>query len=202
MSEDKTRAIIDFTDEEEMDNVKDEEADIEVTIIPRQHSKSVVDSLERSMINFDSTVEYTSSIRDQMLAKLMKSFNDLQLETNSMADPDLMSAQSRLLEQIRGLLNDMDASTKNHVNIKLKKTDIDNQHQSNINAAELLAQLKLTNDNFTRQVTMHTITPSDSEIEARLAERIENATDMPDIPDTELEVGGSKLPAHNKDPLD
>lgn len=157
-------------------------------------------SLEDTMLHLDNSTATTQSVRNQMLKKLLPVVDALDIETGLAADPDLLQAQSRLVSEVRGLLNDIDSSAKNQVSIKLKKSDLDTQKQSSINAAEILAQLKLTNDIMIKQIAGDTSAPSQEEIEQHLEK--EFASSELDIPDTELEVGGSMLPIHNQNDED
>lgn len=153
-------------------------------------------SLEDTMLHLDNSTTTTQSVRNQMLKKLLPVVDALDIETGLAADPDLLQAQSRLVSEVRGLLNDIDSSAKNQVSIKLKKSDLDTQKQSSINAAEILSQLRLTNDLIVKQVAGNPTLPSKEEIEQHLEN--EFASSELDIPDTELEVGGSMLPIHNQ----
>ena len=153
-------------------------------------------SLEDTMLQLDNSTTTTQSVRNQMLKKLLPVVDALDIETGLAADPDLLQAQSRLVSEVRGLLNDIDSSAKSQVSIKLKKSDLDTQKQSSINAAEILSQLRLTNDLIVKQVAGNSTLPSKEEIEQHLEK--EFASSELDIPDTELEVGGSMLPIHNQ----
>ena len=153
-------------------------------------------SLEDTMLHLDNSTSTTQSVRNQMLKKLLPVVDNLDIETGLASDPDLLQAQSRLVSEVRGLLNDIDSSAKSQVSIKLKKSDLDTQKQSSINAAEILSQLRLTNDLIVKQVAGNPALPSKEEIEQHLEK--EFASSELDIPDTELEVGGSMLPIHNQ----
>lgn len=153
-------------------------------------------SLEDTMLHLDNSTTTTQSVRNQMLKKLLPVVDNLDIETGLASDPDLLQAQSRLVSEVRGLLNDIDSSAKSQVSIKLKKSDLDTQKQSSINAAEILSQLRLTNDLIVKQVAGKPTLPSKEEIEQHIEE--EFASSELDIPDTELEVGGSMLPIHNQ----
>ena len=163
------------------------------SIFPPPKDKIV--SLEEAMLELDNTQNTTQYIRTQMLRKLTPLVASLEVETNIAADPDLFQAQSRFISEVRGLLNDMDTSSKTHTAVKLKQSTLDTQKQSSVNAAELLAQLRLTNDLIVKQVTSNTRTPTEDEIEQHLAKSYEAADELT-ILDTELELGGSMLPRH------
>lgn len=172
----------------------EEERRCSFTLPPEQ---DYLKSLEESMLGMDNSTTTTQSVRNQMLKKLLPVVDALDMETGLAADPDLLQAQSRLLSEVRGLLNDIDSSAKSQVSMKLKKSDLDTQKQSSINAAEILAQLRLTNDLVIKQVAAKTSQPTKEEIEQHLEEAY-SSSEL-DISDTELEVGGSMLPIHNQD---
>lgn len=163
-------------------------------ILPEE--QDYLKSLEDTMLHLDNSTTTTQSVRNQMLKKLLPVVDNLDIETGLASDPDLLQAQSRLVSEVRGLLNDIDSSAKSQVSIKLKKSDLDTQKQSSINAAEILSQLRLTNDLIVKQVAGNPALPSKEEIEQHLEK--EFASSELDIPDTELEVGGSMLPIHNQ----
>lgn len=166
-----------------------------LTLAPEQ---PYIAALEESMLHFDQSIATTQDMRRKILEKLLPSIESMEVETSFAADPDLFQAQSRFISEIRGLLNDIDTSAKTQVSVKLKKTDMDTQHQSSINAAEILAQLKLNNDILVKQVTAkNSTTLNEADIEKQIESRfIESGAN---IPETELEMGGSNLPAHNKE---
>ena len=85
----------------------------------------------------------TQELRRALVAKLMPAVMKLDLNVDASSDPDLVASQSRVIEQARQLLNDIDSSAKNHVNVKLKKSDIENNHQSNMEIAKLLQKIKI-----------------------------------------------------------
>ena len=87
--------------------------------------KSIV-SLEQSMLEYDHATNETQELRRALVAKLMPAVMKLDLNVDASSDPDLVASQSRVIEQARQLLNDIDSSAKNHVNVKLKKSDIEN----------------------------------------------------------------------------
>ena len=104
--------------------------------------KSIV-SLEQSMLEYDHATNETQELRRALVAKLMPAVMKLDLNVDASSDPDLVASQSRVIEQARQLLNDIDSSAKNHVNVKLKKSDIENNHQSNMEIAKLLQKIKI-----------------------------------------------------------
>ena len=104
--------------------------------------KSIV-SWEQSMFEYDHATNEAQELRRALVAKLMPAVMKLDLNVDASSDPDLVASQSRVIEQARQLLNDIDSSAKNHVNVKLKKSDIENNHQSNMEIAKLLQKIKI-----------------------------------------------------------
>lgn len=154
-------------------------------------------SLEDAMMNFDTVVNVTQDMRHKLLKKMARALNDMEMETSFASDPDVFQAQSRFISEFRGLLNDIDTSSKNQINVKLKKSDIEAQHQSNFNAAEVLAYFRLQDRKPVEQVTANNLAlPDEATIEQNIQQRFEQENLK--IPETELELGGSNLPKHNQ----
>lgn len=102
-----------------------------------------VSTLVDSMREYDNVTNSTQELRRALVAKVIPSILAMDMSTTDSTDPDLFASKARYLEQGRQLLNDLDSAAKNHVNVKLKKTDIEQQHQSNLEIAKLLQQIKL-----------------------------------------------------------
>ena len=82
----------------------------------------------------------------------------------------------------------MDGSAKTHIGIKLKQKDMEDQHANSINAAELLAAVKLNNDILTQRVNQTNPEELSKLVEDRLVGTDET------ILDSELQLGGNSLP--------
>lgn len=100
-------------------------------------------TLADSMLAYDNTTLETQEMRRAMVSKLMPAILKIDLNIDDTTDADLLASKSRFIEQGRQLLNDLDSAAKNQVNIKLKKSDLEQQKQSNLEIAKLLQQVKL-----------------------------------------------------------
>lgn len=123
--------------------------------------------LARSMSNFDRTVYTTGEVRQQLLQKLLPTAMEMDMTVSRSTDPDLYAAQTRLYGEVRQLLNDMDASARQHTATKLKQKDQENDTLNAINAAELLNHIKLSGGVPVSNVPQ----PSQEEIDKAIAEQ-------------------------------
>ena len=114
----------------------------------------------------------------------------MDMDVNAVSDPDSVIARSKILAEARGLLNDLDNSAKNHTATKLKYKDSETQANAVFNAADLLTKIKISIDNT--PVTVDNPENINQKIEEKFTEK------NLEIPDTELETGGNKLPNHKE----
>ena len=147
-------------------------------------------SLQDSMRNLDTAVLETQEVRRALLNKFLPEVLSLDMKVNAETDPDQYASQTRLIEQTRQLLNDIDNSAKNHVAAKLKQKDLDNQAEASINIAELLKEVKINqgwgNDNLCSPAF------KSEELDDLLDEKCDEAGCV--VLDTELEMGTNNLP--------
>ena len=116
----------------------------------------------------------------------------LDLSVDASSDPDLVASQSRVIEQARQLLNDIDSSAKNHVNVKLKKSDIENNHQSNMEIAKLLQKIKI--DVMNPNDPNRPLVQSEEELNKLLDKKCEENGCV--VLDTELGMEDRQLPTN------
>lgn len=105
--------------------------------------KHELNTLQGSLDNYDATTATTADVRRTLMNKLMPSVMKLDLDVTKGTDPEIYAAQTKLLGEMRQLLNDMDSSAQKHVAVKLKKKDSEVQEANAINAAELFKHIKL-----------------------------------------------------------
>lgn len=146
-------------------------------------------SLTESMQSMDSVVTNTQSVRQQLMTKFLPDVLNLDMKVDPGTDPDMYASQARFLSEYRGLLNDLDTSSRNHVNMKLKQKDSETNAAHAINAAEFLSKIKLS-----RGVPVSNLpfTKSEAEVEALIEKQFEENGCM--VLDTELETGQNQLP--------
>ena len=154
-----------------------------------------ISTLANSMINYDQTATTTQELRRAFVNKFMPDVLNLDMRVDASTDAKQFEAQTRFMEVFRQTLNDMESSAKNHIGMKLKQKDIEQQQEGNINAAELLAAIKLNNTILTKQVEQHA-----DDIEKELQHEFEASG--AEILDTELEIGGNRLPVHGNEDED
>lgn len=146
-------------------------------------------SLEDTMRNFDNTTHTTMTLRRALINKFLPEALNLDMQVTKATDPDMYQGQARFLSEVRQLLNDMDSTTKGHVQTKLKRVDLDQQRDNKIDPAALLAAIKLTQP---LEINLNVVQPSHEEIDSKLEQRLAETGDS--ILDTELEMGGNNLP--------
>lgn len=151
-----------------------------------------VESLTDSMNKYDATVVNTQIIRQKLTNKLLTDVMRMDL-SEAAKDADLFAAHAKMISETRGLLNDIDNSSRNHTAVKLKHKDTESQASMAFSAAELLSKIK-AND---IQTSGTAFVDNSTELE----KLIENQFDDPGtvVLDTELEVGTSMLPKQNKE---
>lgn len=149
-------------------------------------------SLDQSLSNFDNTTRITQDARKAMLDKFLPDLMSLDMRVDKFTDSEQHEAKSRFISEMRGLLNDMDNSAKRHTDTKLKQRDQEIAQANNINAAELLSQIKIGS-----VIQVPQPQESEAEVQAKLEEKFKESG--AEIPDTELETGNTELPAKKSD---
>ena len=154
---------------------------------PTAYSPSVqINSILESMNVYDKNHINTQIMREKLAAKLMDAAMNADLDE---PDAEVKDVNLHLLMEARSILNDLDKAAKDNVAVKLKKKDTENAEASNINMAEFLAKIKLTD---IKQFDTGTVVQSADEISRSrdmLAEK-----DKIEILDTEMETEGMMLP--------
>lgn len=148
--------------------------------------------LLQSMRNYDDITERNQVLRQQMIEKILPHILKMDMTVDEDTDPDIYQGKSRFISEARQLLNDSDAAAKNHVAVKLKRTDMDQQRETAIDVAKILSMFKL---NSPMQLPPSQQL-SDDELATKLDERL---ADTDPILDTELEMGGNQLPVQVSD---
>lgn len=174
-----------------LDELSIEVTESQATLDPSQEPTfasvhAELNTLAQSMKHFDETVSSTQDLRRALANKMMPAVMAMDLDDTS--DPDVTLGKSKFLAEYRQLLNDMDGSAKTHIGIKLKQKDMEDQHANSINAAELLAAVKLNNDILTQRVNQTNPEELSKLVEDRLVGTDET------ILDSELQLGGNSLP--------
>lgn len=154
---------------------------------PTAYSPSVqINSILESMNVYDKNHINTQIMREKLAAKLMDAAMNADLDE---PDAEVKDVNLHLLMEARSILNDLDKAAKDNVAIKLKKKDTENAEASNINMAEFLAKIKLTD---IKQFDTGTVVQSADEISRSLDMLAEK--DKIEILDTEMETEGTMLP--------
>lgn len=154
---------------------------------PTAYSPSVqINSILESMNVYDKNHINTQIMREKLAAKLMNAAMNADLDE---PDAEVKDVNLHLLMEARSILNDLDKAAKDNVAVKLKKKDTENAEASNINMAEFLAKIKLTD---IKQFDAGTVVQSADEISRSLDMLAEK--DKIEILDTEMETEGTMLP--------
>ncbi len=154
---------------------------------PTAYSPSVqINSILESMNVYDKNHINTQIMREKLAAKLMNAAMNADLDE---PDAEVKDVNLHLLIEARSILNDLDKAAKDNVAVKLKKKDTENAEASNINMAEFLAKIKLTD---IKQFDTGTVVQSADEISRSLDMLAEK--DKIEILDTEMETEGTMLP--------
>lgn len=154
---------------------------------PTAYSPSVqINSILESMNVYDKNHINTQIMREKLAAKLMNAAMNADLDE---PDAEVKDVNLHLLMEARSILNDLDKAAKDNVAVKLKKKDTENAEASNINMAEFLAKIKLTD---IKQFDTGTVVQSADEISRSLDMLAEK--DKIEILDTEMETEGTMLP--------
>jgi ATP-dependent RNA circularization protein (DNA/RNA ligase family) len=154
---------------------------------PTAYSSDIkINSILESMDVYDRNHINTQIMREKLAKKLM----DAAISTNlDESDPEALDVNLHVLMEARNILNDLDKAAKDNVAVKLKKKDTENAEASNINMAEFLSKIKISD---MRQFDTGTIVQTADEINANLA-RLEKDNNI-SILETELETSGNMLP--------
>lgn len=154
---------------------------------PTAYSPSVqINSILESMNVYDKNHINTQIMREKLAAKIMNAAMNADLDE---PDAEVKDVNLHLLMEARSILNDLDKAAKDNVAVKLKKKDTENAEASNINMAEFLAKIKLTD---IKQFDTGTVVQSADEISRSLDMLAEK--DKIEILDTEMETEGTMLP--------
>lgn len=151
----------------------------------------VVSTVEESFNRFDDTTSRTQSIRQILLNKLVPVIEDFELSVSNDTDAELYQAQAKMIDQTRQILNDMDNSSKNHTTLKLKQASLNEEHQANVNIAEILSKVKLT------QAATWSVMDANNPVlknEQELNDVLKKLTQDEIIAEEELQSSTSKLP--------
>lgn len=148
-----------------------------------------VTTLQASMERYDAAVTDTLATRQLLSNKFLGDILSLDMKDDPKADALMYQAKSKFIAEYRGLLNDIDNANRNHVGIKLKQKDLDNQQQANINAAELLRQVKLLGNIQTTEIDT---AAANAQAEEKLEDIFEQ--NHMEVLDTEIVQGNGNLP--------
>lgn len=148
-------------------------------------------SLIESMGCYDATTASTQEIRNQLVAKMLPSILNMQIDSDPTTDPDLYASQARMISEFRQLLNDRDTADRNNVQVKLKQKDSEVAAQNSFNVAEFLKQVKFSSQGggnpFAGASDMNIIDAKALVEQCALEQGCE-------VLDTELEMGQTPLP--------
>lgn len=100
-------------------------------------------SLEESLQQYDQSTIDTNSIRKQIIDKLYPVMLDTDFKADDKTDPELYTAKSKMLGELRQLLNDTDASRYKHASLKLKKKENEDSNRVSVDVVEILRKVKL-----------------------------------------------------------
>lgn len=187
MAENSEDPFKDFTDEISLPHTEEEK----IEYCNSYGEKNDIESLVNSMKKYDETNINTQIVRQRLANKLLNDVMKMDLAVTAATDPDLFAAESKMISEARGLLNDIDNSSKNHVATKLKRKDSDTQASMAFNAAELLTKISIS----LKPQDASPVVSSDE-----INQMIESQFDDPGtvVLDSELEVGNNKLPQPSK----
>ena len=147
-----------------------------------------VNSLQEAMDKYDANLVNTQIIRQKLVDKLLPNVMHMDLGAAAESDPDLFTAQSKMIAETRNILNDMDYAANSHAALKLKHKSTEAQAEVAFNAAELLSKIKLNLTNDTGSVVVQ----DEAVIEAAIQKKFDDGNMV--IPETELEEGVNMLP--------
>lgn len=166
---------------------------------PREIADSLR-TLEQSLIEMEYRLDTTQDLRQAMIEKLAPTVLSLDMSVNPKTDPDVHQAQSRLLSEFRGLLNDMDNASKSSVSMKLKQKDLEIKQETSINAADILANVKLVAVGGNPIMSNTPVPLTHEELQNLVDKQFEERGCI--VIDTELATGNTQLPVKSNDEFD
>lgn len=166
------------------------ESEIKLTNMeyPTAYSPNIqINNILESMNVYDKNHINTQIMREKLANKLINAAMTTNLEEG---DPEALDVNLHIMMEARSILNDLDKASKDNVAIKLKKKDTENAEASNINMAEFLSKIKLSD---MKQFDQGTMVQTPDEI-SRNIDKIEKDAGIV-ILETELETCGNMLPS-------
>jgi hypothetical protein len=166
------------------------ESEIKLTNMeyPTAYSPNIqINNILESMNVYDKNHINTQIMREKLANKLINAAMTTNLEEG---DPEALDVNLHIMMEARSILNDLDKASKDNVAIKLKKKDTENAEASNINMAEFLSKIKLSD---MKQFDQGTMVQTPDEI-SRSIDKIEKDAGIV-ILETELETCGNMLPS-------
>lgn len=155
---------------------------------PTAYSPNIqINNILESMNVYDKNHINTQIMREKLANKLINAAMTTNLDEG---DPEALDVNLHIMMEARSILNDLDKAAKDNVAIKLKKKDTENAEASNINMAEFLSKIKLSD---MKQFDQGTMVQTPDEI-SRNIDKIEKDAGIV-ILETELETGGNMLPS-------
>jgi hypothetical protein len=155
---------------------------------PTAYSPDIqINNILESMNAYDKNHINTQIMREKLANKLINAAMTTNLDEG---DPEALDVNLHIMMEARSILNDLDKAAKDNVAIKLKKKDTENAEASNINMAEFLSKIKLSD---MKQFDQGTMVQTAEEI-SRNIDKIEKDAGIT-ILETELETGGNMLPS-------
>ena len=155
---------------------------------PTAYSPDIqINNILESMNAYDRNHINTQIMREKLANKLINAAMTTNLDEG---DPEALDVNLHIMMEARSILNDLDKAAKDNVAIKLKKKDTENAEASNINMAEFLSKIKLSD---MKQFDQGTMVQTAEEI-SRNIDKIEKDAGIT-ILETELETGGNMLPS-------
>lgn len=154
---------------------------------PTAYSPNIqINNILESMNVYDRNHINTQIMREKLANKLINAAMTTNLDEG---DPEALDVNLHIMMEARSILNDLDKAAKDNVAIKLKKKDTENAEASNINMAEFLSKIKLSD---VKQFDQGTMVQTAEEISKNI-DKIEKDAGIV-ILETELETGGNMLP--------
>ena len=166
------------------------ESEIKLTNMeyPTAYSPNIqINNILESMNVYDKNHINTQIMREKLANKLINAAMTTNLDEG---DPEALDVNLHIMMEARSILNDLDKASKDNVAIKLKKKDTENAEASNINMAEFLSKIKLSD---MKQFDQGTMVQTPDEI-SRNIDKIEKDAGIV-ILETELETCGNMLPS-------
>lgn len=154
---------------------------------PTAYSPNIqINNILESMNVYDRNHINTQIMREKLANKLINAAMTTNLDEG---DPEALDVNLHIMMEARSILNDLDKAAKDNVTVKLKKKDTENAEASNINMAEFLSKIKLSD---MKQFDQGTMVQTAEEISKNI-DKIEKDAGIV-ILETELETGGNMLP--------